>query len=261
MEKMNQSKNLALLKSQHGMSLIQVLVGLAILSIVGFSAAHLSGDAKRMEVFSDMSSSVNQIHLLSIQKTRNLNALKIKMDAEAGVDLSATSPLSRCLAGFGLACTGFNMASYDELNWTETHELPHNLDLESKVSYRISCASATSCELIHIKIQTNSTPGNQFTRTTDIRVAGTFIGERPQIAFNCAGTSAPGQFVTGVNFQNRQASCGGMNLVANCTATQAVTDFDTGDTTPDCVNLANRDCPSDDGFLSVGALNTQGTCQ
>jgi hypothetical protein len=242
--------------SENGESLVSILVGLSIMSVVGFSAAHLTADAKKAEIFGDLTNSVNQIHLLSLQKSRNTTLLKSVLSSslhEAGIDLGAGSQMSQCLSGNGTNCTNLNQNEFQNLTiWSESITISRQI-ISNKVEYRISCSSDAVCETIQLRITTEAA-SRGIRRSTDLRNSGALLGATQELSFSCV--NADQQIVTGVDFKTKKALCQGIPVSTACNGKPLV-DLDAG-SDPSCADMAVIDCPQ--GLKTVGLIDSQGAC-
>lgn len=247
--------------NNRGINLIYLMMGLAIMSGVGLSAGYVIGNFKKLEVSSSIMATLNQVHILQLQKAKNVDFVR-KVLIAAGYDMTKDSGFYNCLADVGSNCTA-NKTDYKPVT-TLQHE---SISTEgSKVistgEYKINCLTPTSCNSIAIRIKSriqsaNASPFADAFRESEYRIAGVFLVDRAQLSFNC---TLNGSIPTGIDLKSLKAICDvPQKQVVNCINSAPMIQYVLTSMSGSCATTAKIDCTSN-GIATIGALSGQGNC-
>ncbi len=254
-----------------GMNIAYITVGLAIMSIVGMSAAYLVGDVKKQEVAGNAMGALNQAHILSLQKAKNTETVRNALTAN-GYDITKGSNLYKCLGGVGLACQGFCGSTCDAahleykpiVNFVANTVIPGGLSVNSTASFAMFCNS-NSCDYVSLKVKSqlsggsSSSPFANIARESEFQLPGIFLTDRAQISFDCAKTGT-NKIPTGIDLKKLGALCAGPQpTTEQCSGnpTAPVGQFLLTSSNPGCPATNNLDCSST-GVAAIGAMNATG---
>lgn len=250
------------------MNITYITVGLAIMSIVGMSAAYLVGDVKKQEVAGNAMGALNQAHILSLQKAKNTETVRDALTS-SGYDLTGGSNLYKCLGGVGLACQGFCGSTCDATHleykpissFADTSAIPGGLSVNSTASFALFCNS-NSCDYVSIKVKSqlsggaSSSPFANIARESEFQLPGIFLTDRAQLSFDCAKTAA-NKIPTGIDLKKLGAICNSPQpTIEQCAGNPAapVGQFLLTSSNPGCPVTNNLDCSST-GVAAIGAMN------
>lgn len=264
---------------QRGFSLAELLVALAIMSLISLALGSIFIEQMKTMKNIDLIVAVeNDFNTMSktvrtpVEVARHLG-LKVDVSGE-WVDNPTPNALALCIQGHGTACqSNFNA-------WTA---LPDPTDFLNSQGHRSGpCVAPTPCEYeritqyraecdavrcYSISFLTRVVPRNASSfreRRAEIRLSANLILNRRDINFTCGGASG---YVTAVDFKNLRALCGpvggGGTLTPPTQLSNSLYPLQPGHTScpggaPSCkaVIAAERSCS--DGFTSVSLFDA--TC-
>ncbi len=255
------------------MNIAYITVGLAIMSVVGMSAAYLVGDVKKQEVAGNAMGALNQAHILSLQKAKNTETVRLVL-TDSGYDLTKGSNLYKCLGGVGLSCQGFCGSTCDSShleykpisNFVTNTVIPGGLSVNTTASFALFCNS-NSCDYVSLKVKSqlsagaSSSPFANLARESEFQLPGVFLTDRAQLSFDCANTAAA-KIPTGIDLKKLGALCAGPQpALEQCAGNPAapVGQFLLTSSNPGCPVTNNLDCSST-GVAAIGAMAGQGYC-
>ncbi|MES2801445.1 MAG: hypothetical protein V4654_03050 [Bdellovibrionota bacterium] len=251
-----------------GYSLTGLVSGLALTSIVALAAGYVSMQTKTIEVRHDLQSSLDQAHILSLQKSRSTASIKRFLNLNS-VDSSANlnpgtinTALLNCLSGNGFNCTSysnFTEINADHFSSRSTCAIGENCVISSQISYRGVC-DAISCSSIDVRISSNISgiDSNKYSfqqRLTTVNYPRLVFSGKANINFSCANTGV----IIGINLQNLRAICG-TAAANNCTNDAPLSNYNLSSTSggSNCPGLVSNTCARGTGRL--GLFAGQGLC-
>lgn len=201
-------------QKHNGFSLVGLLAGVGVLSVVVIGSGYLLSTAKQTEIRSDLQSELDRSHLLAVQQTRSIAYLKKHLalfpnpSQNAGNAPQNTSLLN-CLARQGTQCQQYGTntdSQFRELTSasTTTPCAAGHCAVYSSLSYRGIC-TATSCSSIDVRFSSQYT-GDQYAmkpRVNLIRLASSLLAGKGNVAFTCTSQRA----LASIDTENLEAVC------------------------------------------------------
>lgn len=245
------------------------MVSLVLLAAVALSSAYVVVNAKRVELTADVMNAINQEQTLALQKVRIPSRLKEALiGADSSLDLvDRTSHFSKCFGSRGTACkTRFDTAGiFRNLPaLSSTIATTGHGSIVTSGSYSIACSQEQNCELLKVRLESNSTGGFQasnqnLSRHTVIQIPGRALSDRQQISFDCITSATDSPILTGMDLKKLMAICTPLpsTNTADCSL-GPMTQYRINNPAL-CQNLENLDCAGT-GIQRIGALANQGHC-
>lgn len=240
------------LRNNAGFSLLNMVMGAAILSVVAFTSLHLVVQSQKTSSGGESFYQLNQEFILALQKSKSL--VKIK----ASLGITPTSALGQCFAARGTNCINYSVANWTPLaNLNQQSTVSGGNSIETKGNYKLDCTSSNSCEALHIQVQSMLKHGTQVlnTRQSDFQINAAAISDRKDIDVSCATTL--GKFMTAIDMNNYKGECSGIPVTSPCPGGRPLMQYGLN-SAPGCQPPVATNCPN--GIRVVGLLNGQGTC-
>lgn len=248
---------------QFGFSLMEIIVALGIGSVLILFSGNLLVSSKMQEQRASITSEVDRIHLINLQRSRNPRFLADKNLIFAGLNAAQKKNAELCMTGKVPAggCTGFNQAENAATVFAD--ETPSQY-FRSTISARRMC-DARGCHKIEIEVKTgDSNPGDKY----DIFERKS-VGYLP--AFSFASTSdmdmnCGSEVMGALNYYQMQPECGNLPGNFTCNNGDRIMNVGFGGAVVNpslCSGMARRDCTAANEYgLSVtGVLSGQQFCQ
>lgn len=253
--------------SSSGMSLSEMVVGLALLTLMSLGGAFVLKDTKKVEVQITQQQLVDQTHQLRLQQARSLSTVSqwigIPRRTGSGSESNSTDrrretpgggrqnstqpppspsqiqsagPMESCFSG---QARNINCADYAAQDEIAINESPDS-GITSLVRFSRNC-NATACNEVVLRITTEGVDGDEqvvIRRENTVRFPGLFFGEVPRLNYACSlnNNSALG----GINFSELEANCMSGPQLA-CDLSAPIGDWSQSQVTS-CAQMENRDC-------------------
>jgi hypothetical protein len=275
------------LRSSRGISLAEVVMGIALTGIFVSAYSQIVITHKQSEVLQNSINDLDREHLLSIQKARNLQHITDLL-TERGVSLSDDG-WKTCLSGSGLACSSRSrdfeaislaggtsnsgsttsqgagtdnqtassgQGGYGGQTSTNSTSQTYLANFDSVMNMSIICSSF-SCDRVRIRVRTSDVAGKLKARTTEIVIPGPALVSGAEAVFNCA---SQGRISAGVDFSQRNDLCRPPETPQPSCSSGPVGSVD-GLTASSCQQAENRaPCANGAGVSVVGLFENQSQC-
>lgn len=248
---------------QSGFSLMEIVVALGIGSVLVLFSGNLLVSSKMQEQKASITSEVDRIHLINLQRSRNSRFLAEKNLIFAGLNTGQKKNAELCMTGKIPAggCAGYNQGENAATVFID--ETPSQY-FRSTISARRICDSR-GCHKIEIEVKTSdSNPDDKY----DIFERKS-VGYLPAFSFTSSsdmdvtcGSDVMGAF----NYYQMQPECGKLPGNFVCNNGDRIMNVGFGASALDsslCAGMAQRDCTGANqfGISSSGVLRGQQACQ
>jgi hypothetical protein len=226
--------------SSSGMSLSEMLVGLALLTMMSLGGALVLKETKKTEVQITQRQIVDQTHQLRLQQARTLSTVSqwigLHRPTGSGSQRQNAGPMESCFSG---QARNINCAQFSVQQQIAINESPGN-NITSIVRYSRNC-DATACNEVVLTITTEGLDGNGqvvIRRENTVHFPGLFFGEVPRLNYACSlnNNGALG----GINFSELEATCMAGPQLA-CDLSAPIGDWSQSPVTS-CVQMESQDC-------------------
>jgi hypothetical protein len=235
-----------------GYSLINMMMGAAILSVVCFTSLFLIAQSQKTSSGGEAFYQLNQDFILALQRSKSLTKIKLSLG------ISPSSSLGQCFSGTGTGCASFASSNWKPLaGMAQITKAASGNTVETAGNYKFDCSSSNSCEALHIQVTSLLKHGIDIlnTRQSDFQINAAALADRKNIDVSCATTS--GRFMTALDMQNFMGQCSGIPATGSCPGGRPMMQYDLT-SPPSCQPSVATNCPN--GLKTVGLLNGQGTC-
>lgn len=236
-----------------GFSIAGALVGTVFLALVVSGAGSLIASTKSVELQSARSSDIDQAHLATLQKARNLKFLKTSLGLA-----DPNNALAKCLGYYGTNCRDFSDGYRTVPGSATSTSCVGDCTVTSSISYKGVC-SDTNCTHITIVAETEitmTTEGSFKNRHSEFAVPGIFLVEKYEINFRCAGLNN----MKGINLGTFSAECS-TNANTGCAGMPMdnFNPFNVNDPTR-CKSVVQQSCPAGTVLREAGLFPGQASC-
>lgn len=256
-------RRLILGRGHSGFSLIEIIVALGIGSLLVLYSGDLIVRSQMQEQKSSVSSEVDRVHLINLQRSRNPRFLQEKNLIYSGISTGNQHNAELCMSGKipPGGCAGFNQTAANASTFNDNTNSPFFF---SRISAQRLC-DARGCHKVQIEVRTgDSNASDQYDiferKSVGYIPAYTFVSNS-DIDIDCGNS-----VMTGMNYYQMQPQCGGMVGNFQCDTGNRIMNFGEGSVVMNpslCSGMARQDCSGTGqyGVDATGLLLNQQGCQ
>jgi hypothetical protein len=241
------------LRNNSGISIVETLIALALLVGVAMSSSYFLTTTNNIKSKTNVKATIDQIHVLQIQRARNSN--QVKQSVRDSIAPGLITNFQNCFDG-SFDGTGCNSVAASDIPQTYAEAIVDGGDadaiedgrltgfenqnfamfgegnlFESRAYWYATCPSADRCTSIDVRITTqvkagSSLDGKLEPRVTTLTFPQQLFMDQKRTGFQClaTGPGAPNQIVFGINNLRNRATCLS-NTFATAAQVQCATNY------------------------------------